>query len=87
MALFPTVRGSAIDGHGWSVGDAWNPSQIIELEVVTRDGIEPSTHGISPLPRARLDTNKSNDLEALQRNSSSQHRDVAQQAGEPRPRS
>ena len=28
---FPIVRGSAIDGHGWSAGDARNPSQLMEL--------------------------------------------------------
>jgi hypothetical protein len=51
---FPIVRGSAIDGHGWSAGDTRNPSQIIELEMVARDGIEPSTRGFSVARRARL---------------------------------
>jgi hypothetical protein len=32
---FPIVRGSAIDGHGWSAGDARNPLQIIELSLST----------------------------------------------------
>jgi len=32
----PTVRGSAIDGHGWSAGDARNRMQIMELEVMAR---------------------------------------------------
>ena len=45
---FPIVRGSAIDGPGWSAGDTRNPFRIIELEVVARDGIEPSTRW-SPL--------------------------------------
>ena len=44
---FPIVRGSAIDGHGWSAGDARNPLRIMKLEVVARDGIEPSTRGFS----------------------------------------
>jgi len=43
MAHFPIVRGSAIDGHGWSAGDARNPLRIIELEMVARVGIESST--------------------------------------------
>jgi len=34
----PIVRGSTIDGHGRSAGDARNLLQIIELEVVARDG-------------------------------------------------
>jgi hypothetical protein len=32
------VRGTAIDGHGWSAGDARNPLRIMELEMVTGDG-------------------------------------------------
>ena len=35
---FPIVRGSAIDGHEWSAGDARNPFQIKKLEMVARDG-------------------------------------------------
>jgi len=38
---FPIVRGSAIDGHGWSAGDARDRMRIMELEVVARVGIEP----------------------------------------------
>jgi len=34
--LVPIVRGSAIDGHGWSAGDTRNRMQIIELEMVAR---------------------------------------------------
>jgi len=55
---FPIVRGSAIDGHGWSAGDARNPLRIIELEVVARDGIEPSTRGFSVRRRARFGESK-----------------------------
>ena len=46
---FPIVRRSAINGPTgqMSVGDTRNPLQIIELEVVARDGIEPSTRGFS----------------------------------------
>ena len=33
----PIVRGSAIDGHGGSAGDAWNPSQVMKLEMAARD--------------------------------------------------
>jgi hypothetical protein len=50
MAHFPIVRGSAIDGHGWSAGDTQNPFLIIELEVVARAGIEPATRGYVPGP-------------------------------------
>jgi hypothetical protein len=49
---FPIVRGSAIDGPGQSAGDTRNPFRIIELEVVARDGIEPSTRGFSAARRA-----------------------------------
>jgi len=42
---FPIVRGSGINGYGKSAGDTRNPFQFIELEVVARDGIEPSTRG------------------------------------------
>jgi hypothetical protein len=54
----PIVRGSAIDGHGWSAGDARNPLPIIELEVVARDEIEPSTRGFSIQRRARFGAGK-----------------------------
>ena len=47
MAIFPTVRGSAIDAHSWSAGDTRNPFQIIELEMVARAGIEPATRRFS----------------------------------------
>jgi hypothetical protein len=30
---FPIVRGSDIDGHGWSAGNTLNPRQIMELEM------------------------------------------------------
>ena len=58
LAHFPIVRGSAIDGHGWSTGDARNPSEIIELKMVARDGIEPSTRGYSVARRAEFGTSK-----------------------------
>ena len=58
MAHFPIVRGSAIDGHGWSTGDARNPSEIIELKMVARDGIEPSTRGFSVAPRVAFGAGK-----------------------------
>jgi len=32
LMLGPIVRGSAIDGHGRSAGDAWNPMQSNQLE-------------------------------------------------------
>jgi hypothetical protein len=44
---FPIVRGSRIDGHGWSAGDTRNPLRFKKLEMVARDGIEPSTRGFS----------------------------------------
>ncbi len=47
---FPMVRGSAIDGPGWSAGDAKTLLRINTLEVVARDGIEPSTRGSSVAP-------------------------------------
>ena len=37
-AHFPIVRGSAIDGHGWSAGDTRNRMKLKKLEVVARDG-------------------------------------------------
>lgn len=40
--LLPIVRGTAIDGRGWSAGDPQNPLRIMGLEVVARDGIEPT---------------------------------------------
>ena len=40
---FPIVRGSAIDGHGWSAGDARNHLLIRKLGVVARVGLEPTT--------------------------------------------
>jgi hypothetical protein len=52
---FPIVRGSAINGPGWSAGDARNRIQIIELEVVARDGIEPSTRWFEVLRHLMLD--------------------------------
>ena len=55
---FPIVRGSAIDGHGWSAGDARNPFQFMELEVVARAGIEPATRGFSTQRRARFGASK-----------------------------
>jgi hypothetical protein len=55
---FPMVRGSAIDGPGWSADDTRNPCQIMELEVVARDGIEPSTRGFSVARRARFGAGK-----------------------------
>jgi len=45
--LLPIVRGTAIDGRGWSAGDPQNPLRIMGLEVVARDGIEPSTREAS----------------------------------------
>ena len=54
----PGVRGSAIDGHGWSAGAARNPLQIIELEVVARAGIEPATRGFSVARSGRFGTSK-----------------------------
>jgi len=41
-----------------SAGDARNPLRIIELEVVARDGIEPSTRGFSVRRRARFGASK-----------------------------
>jgi hypothetical protein len=48
-ARFPIVRRSAIDVHGGSAVDTRNPSQIIDLKVVARVGIEPTTRGFSAL--------------------------------------
>jgi len=57
-ARFPIVRGPTIYGHERSAGDSRNPSQIMELEVVARDGIEPSTRGFSVRWRAEFGTSK-----------------------------
>jgi hypothetical protein len=54
-ALF---RRSAIKGHGWPAGDTRNLLQFFELEVVARDGIEPSTRGISVRRRAHVGASK-----------------------------
>jgi hypothetical protein len=66
---FPIVRGSAINGPGWSAGNARNPFQIIELEVVAKDGIEPSTREYSVQLRPQFGASKSKSL-----NESSQSR-------------
>ncbi len=64
---FPIVRGSAIDGPGWSAGDVRNRRRIIELEVVARDGIEPSTRGFSVRRRARFGAPKPKNVEGFPR--------------------
>ena len=56
------VRRSAINGHGQSAGDARNPLRIIELEVVARDGVEPSTRDV--VGRARCPEGVTQGLQA-----------------------